>query len=86
MSEAVPSCSLVAGWPLRMSATEIWGMLGMYGPVMFIEGTRRSRRQVPWPGGQPERRALYVHYMGTVSVDYAAASFPRGRFVGEVCS
>ena len=72
-------CSLwVAGWPLSMDGMAILVMLGEYGPVQFVEFTKRSRAYVPRPGGAPERRALYVHYMDTVSVDYAAASWKYG--------
>ena len=61
-----------------MSGIEILRILGEYGPVEFVEFTHRSRRYVPRPGGGPERRALYVHYMDTPSVEFASSSWREG--------
>ena len=79
MREARASHSLyVAGWPLDMSGERIIEMLEEYGHIQILEFTRRSRGYIPRAWGRPERRALYVHYMDTTSVDLAGESYRRG--------
>ena len=37
------------------------------GPLAFVEVLPRNREYLPRPGGEPERRAAYIHYCDLVS-------------------